>query len=121
MTTKSYFKIVMFNGLDRIRVNVSLVMETHIKDFHHENTDYLTTMVISLQTVLLLGLIHKQTPAFPISITSMIILSILGVSKTRTYNFLMTFIAIIIKKSLKCSEQYAMFSPNIFQHFLVFT
>ena len=88
---------------------LSLMMETQIEDFHHENTDYLITMVISLQTVLLVVLIHKQTPVFPISITSLIILSTLGVSKTRTYNFLMTFIAIIIKKSIKPSERYALF------------
>ena len=78
---------------------LSLMMETQIEDFHHENTDYLITMVISLQTVLLVVLIHKQTPVFPISITSLIILSTPGVSKTITYNFLMTFIAIIIKKN----------------------
>ena len=52
---------------------LSLMMETQILDFHHENTDYLITMEISLQTVLLVVLIHKQTPVFPI--TALIIVS----------------------------------------------
>ena len=47
-------------GLDR------MLSISQIGDFHHENTDYLITLVIILQTVLLVVLIHKQTPVFPV-------------------------------------------------------